>query len=398
MTVAVSIRPESTKRLTTQQELGLLRGALASNPASARLRPRLASLMNANDEYEATIALLSGADDLGFGETIALALALLAQETPDASRSARELAGRAFLLAEDDGQRAEALAHKGKAQVRLGDDTALASFTAALELDPHNKNACKRLAALHLARGDAQAALGMTAELWARGVGHSRLLAAQALASARAGDHGEARRIVGLDRFLTRRRLEPPAGWESIEAFNRALAAELAVHPGLRRDRYGSASQLSWRIESPASDVAPLTMLLAKALAAEVEGLVAAQGDYRHPWLEASPRTGILHSWCAITEDVGYEDWHVHQFGWLSGVYYVSVPESVANGEGPGGCIAFGLPPALAGAEGAEAFGIELIRPREGMALFFPSHAYHRTFAHGANDRRICIAFDIWPR
>jgi hypothetical protein len=192
--------------------------------------------------------------------------------------------------------------------------------------------------------------------------------------------------------------MTPPAGWASIEAFNRALAAELAAHPGLRRDRYGSAAQLSWRIESPASPVAPLTTLLAQALAEQMERLIAAHGAHDHPWLEARPQAGVLHSWCAITEDVGYEDWHVHQFGWLSGVYYVSVPTSVACGDDLGGCIAFGLPDELAGQEGAEAFGRQLVRPREGLALFFPSHAYHRTFPHGANERRVCIAFDIWPR
>ena len=397
MTVQVSIRPEAAKRLTPQQELKLLRGAHGSNPTSRTLRLRLASLMNANDEYAATIALLEGADDLGFGETITLALAMLAQETPEASRSACELAERAFLLAEDDRGRAEALAHKGKAQVRLGDDAALGTFTAALELNPHNKNACKRLAALHLGRGDAHAVLAMTADLRARGAGHSRLFAAQALALARAGEDAKAREVVALDRFLSRRQLAPPPGWESIEAFNRALAAELATHPGLRRDRYGSAAQLSWRIESPVCDAAPLSTALAQALAAHVEQGIAAHAAEKHPWLQARPPAGILHSWCAITEDVGYEDWHVHQYGWLSGVYYVSVPPSVAHGEDRGGCIGFGLPADLAGEAAAERFGLELIRPREGMALFFPSHAYHRTFAHGARERRVCIAFDIWP-
>ena len=398
MTVAVRIRPEVAKRMTAQQEHDLLHEAFAANPGSRLLRSRLATAHNINDAFEATIDLLGGADDLGFGETFMLTQALLARETADANRSARESAERAFRLADNDLQRAAALAEKGKAQIRLGEPAASASLEAALELDPHSKNACKRLVAFHLGRGDPQAVVAMTADLQARGVGHARLFAGQALGLASLGDIAAAREVVGLDRFLVQRQLAPPRGWDSIDAFNRALAAELAAHPGLRRDRYGSASQLSWRIEAPVAHGAPLASALADELARQVEELVAGFGRRDHPWLSVRPEDGTLHSWCAITEDVGFEDWHVHQFGWLSGVYYVSVPDSVARGEDTGGCIAFGLPEHLAGREGADAFGLSLVRPREGLALFFPSHAYHRTFAHGAGERRVCVAFDIWPR
>jgi hypothetical protein len=398
MTLEVVIRPETAKHITAQQEHDLLSSAFASNPSSRLLRSRLAVAQSANDAFDATVALLDGADDLDFRDTLMLGRALLAKETTAATIRARETAQRALLAAEDDLQRAAALADKGKAEVRLGDDAAFVSLTSALTLDPYNKDACKRLAALHLGGDDPHAVLAFTAALQQRGVGHSRLFAARALAFARLGDTAAAREVVGLGRFLSRRQLPPPPGWESIRAFNEALAAELSAHPGLRRERYGSASQLSWRIESPASHVAPLTVALAHLLAAEAERLIAEHADESHAWLAARPEAGILHSWCAITEDVGYEDWHVHQFGWLSGVYYVSVPDSVARGQDAGGCIAFGLPEDLAGREAAEAFGVELVRPSEGLALFFPSHAYHRTFAHGAGERRICIAFDVWPR
>ncbi|HEY1426586.1 MAG TPA: hypothetical protein VGF50_07940, partial [Caulobacteraceae bacterium] len=317
MTAHVRIRPEMAKRLTSQQEFALLREAFAGNPGSALLRRNLAQMQIANDEFDATIALLGSADDLSFAEALMLTRALLAKETSEATRAARAAAERALGLADVDQQRAEALADKGKAEVRLGDDAALATLEAALEVDPHNKNACKRLAALHLGRGDPRALIAATDALLARGAGHARLFAARALAFARLGEVEAARDVVGLDRFLVRRALAPPPGWESTAAFNRALAAELLAHPGLRRDRYGSASQLSWRIESPASPVAPLTLALARQLAAQVEQLIGDHSRHEHAWLSARPQQGILHSWCAITEDVGYEDWHVHQFGWL---------------------------------------------------------------------------------
>jgi uncharacterized protein (TIGR02466 family) len=116
-----------------------------------------------------------------------------------------------------------------------------------------------------------------------------------------------------------------------------------------------------------------------------------------HPWAATRPREAMLRSWCVITESDGFEGWHVHQFGWLSGVYYVRVPPAISQGTGRQGCLAFGLPEELAGSAAAEAYGEHIVRPREGLMLSFPSHAYHRTYAHGSRDKRICIAFDLRP-
>jgi hypothetical protein len=98
-----------------------------------------------------------------------------------------------------------------------------------------------------------------------------------------------------------------------------------------------------------------------------------------------------------MTDAEGFELWHVHQFGWISGVYYVDIPEAVTEGDDKGGCIAFGLPDDMVGEEAAAAFGEILVRPTPGLLMLFPSHTYHRTFAHGADERRICLAFDIQP-
>ena len=98
-----------------------------------------------------------------------------------------------------------------------------------------------------------------------------------------------------------------------------------------------------------------------------------------------------------ITGGDGFENWHLHPFAWLSGVYYVRVPDQIANGNSRNGCIAFGLPEDLAGKAGAEAYGQRLVRPQEGLMLTFPSHAYHRTYPHETAGKRICFAFDVRP-
>ncbi len=397
MTAPTSIRLETPKRLTPWQELGLVRAAHARNPASREMRFRLARLLDRCDEHNDALALLDGAADLTFDETMIRTLALLALETPEATLKARGSADLAFARAGDDRERAAALAARGKAEARLSLASARATLVRALELNPHDKNACKRLISIYLDADEPAEALALTQALAARGVGHSRLIAGQALALARLGRIDAAREAEALDRFWLSRRLPPPPGWESLEAFNAALAAELVSHPGLHFESYGSASQFTWRIDNTLSHAAPLASELLSRIAEIAERHIAEISGVDHLMNRSRPQALELHSWCVITDEDGFETWHVHQFGWLSGVYYAAVPEAVATSGDERGCIVFGLPEGRVDEATARAFGERLIRPEPGLMMLFPAHSYHRTHPHRASGRRICIAYDFRP-
>ena len=394
----ITIELEPVKRLIPQDELMLVRAAYDRNP-SPTMRVRLATLLAVDDDALGVIALFDGCADLGAREEIMLGQAWLAQESAAGDGAARAAADRAVAVSGYADERAAALALRAKAETRLGDtDSARATLTAALAIDPHNKDACKRLAALDLAAGDADAVLAMYDDLSAKGVAHARLFAAKALAHARRGDRDAVRSVMGADAYFSARKLPPPPGWDSIEAFNAALAGQLLAHPGLRYERYGTASELTWRIDSPLNPAAPLVRVLLDQIAGAINAHVETMDDPDHPWAAACPADATLRAWCVITDSDGFETWHVHQFGWLSGAYYVRVPESIARGNSEAGCIAFGLPEDLAGEDAAAAYGTEVVRPQDGLCLMFPSHTYHRTYPHGLRDRRICVAFDLKPR
>lgn len=393
----MTIELEVAKHLSVHQELVIVREAHARLPSLA-MRARLGTLLLVCDAFDDVIALLAEEEDLTLGETMLLVNACLARETPEDTRMARDVADRALAMASHARDRAAALAARGKAETRLGHtDAARATLEAALALDPHEKDACKRLAALDLAADDPAAVLETTDALMAQGAGHARLLAARALAQGRAGAIDAAREAVGFDTLTACEDMAPPPGWDDIHAFNAALAQELLAHPGLRYERYGTASELTWRIDAPATREAPLVRLLLAQIAARIEAHVDRIAGLDHPWAHVRPDAALLRCWCVITESDGYETWHVHQFGWLSGVYYVQVPDTIVQGTEPGGCIAFGLPEDLIGDEAAAAYGTRLVRPRDGLMLMFPSHTYHRTFPHGLREKRICIAFDLRP-
>jgi len=393
-----SISVEGPKRLGLQQELALHRAATARDPESQFIRQRLAMLLVQSDLFEEVIELLDGRPDLSQSETMVLIQSFLAAETPEANRRVCAIAEAAAAAAPTAGQRADALADLAKAQIRLGDETARATLEQALELDPANKNACKRLATWLLARGDAQGVLEFTRRCADKGAAHSRLFGAQVLALARLGRLEEAREIDGRRKLGMTCELPPPPGWNSIAAFNAALAEQLLAHPGLRYERYGTASEKTWRIDVPNTPDAPLVGVLLEQLRDRIDGHLGALADDDHPWLAGAPANGTLHCWCVITEGTGHETWHVHQFGWLSGVYYVAMPELEAHSVELGGCLAFGVPPEAVGEAAASAFGLETVRPAAGQMRIFPSHSYHRTYPHHSPARRICIAYDIWPR
>jgi len=400
MTDHMKIEHEIGKRITAADECALLEAAYARNPGSALMRDRLALLYYHNDRFDDVIALYAGVDaaTLAFAEVSVLAHVHLSVERSEDTMRAAELAKLALAAADDDGQRAAALATLGKAQRRLGlIDAAEHSLRAALEHDPHNKDACKRLASLHFDAGAPERVLTDMARLDAQGVGHSRLFAAQTLALAQLGRIDAAQAHDGWNRFVHRGMLPTPAGFSDLDSFNAELAAELLAHPGMRYESYGTASEKTWRIDAPATGEAPRVRQLLDALATVIDAhLATLQGD-DHPWLRARPAGGVLHSSTVITESAGYETWHIHQFGWLSGVYYVQIPDAIATGTDAAGCIAFGVPEDMVGVDAAYAFGSTVVRPQAGTVMLFPSHCYHRTFPHGVAERRICVAFDIWP-
>ncbi|MBU1324632.1 MAG: tetratricopeptide repeat protein [Alphaproteobacteria bacterium] len=393
-----TLRIEPPLLLARTAEVALLRQAVARNPGSVPLRAKLAFLLFIHDGFDEAAALYDQlmADDPRADWAIMQAECHLSRETPADDAAAERCARAGVALADHDLTRGHALAGLGKALTRLGRlAEARAALLDALDASPGDRNAYKRLASLDLQAGAAEAALDVADRLMGRGVAHSRLLVARALALASLGRVEQARDAVGLERFLHREILAAPPGWPDLAALNAAVREELHRHPDLRFDRYGTASTKTWRIDQPVFAASVAIPALQERIREAILTHVAALDDQDAVWTRARPADAELHNWCVLTDAEGYEEWHVHQNGWMSGVYYVDVPPAVVDGTGDEGCIAFGLPENLVGPEVSEEFGRTVVRPEPGLLMLFPSHAYHRTYAHGSDRRRICLAFDV---
>lgn len=392
---------EPVRSLTNARKAAVLRAAVAADPLAARLRENLVQVLMSLDQYDEALAVI--ADWPGGGRSYhaqsALAACRLVTHDPAGDFAARTAADRAAELASSQQERAHALALRSKAERRMRDlGAARVTLIEALALDPANIDACKRLAALLIASGDMSGVIDLTDALLAQGIAHPQVLNARAVAHARLGQMDAARETVGFVRFGHRALLDPPAGYGDVAAFNAAVAEELVAHPARRVDPQGSASRFTTRVDAPTSGHAPLAALLMDQITYAVAEYVNALPPDPHPWRRARPARGIVHGTCAITGADGFETWHIHQAGWLSGVYYVEVPDRVLDADDPAGCIVFGLDEAFAGSDAARDYGETVVRPQPGMLMLFPSHVYHRTNPHGSDGRRICMAFDMWPR
>ena len=115
-----------------------------------------------------------------------------------------------------------------------------------------------------------------------------------------------------------------------------------------------------------------------------------------HPFVASRPRHWALTAWGVVLEAQGHQIPHNHPTAWLSGVYYVKVPDIVrAPGQGQDGWIEFGRPPDHF--HSTVAPEVRAFRPEEGLMLLFPSYIYHRTVPFEAAGTRISIAFDARP-
>lgn len=137
----------------------------------------------------------------------------------------------------------------------------------------------------------------------------------------------------------------------------------------------------------------PLAHSLLEQIRGAVETYVAARapGD---PLLALQPERSFLRAWGLVLRDDKWQDWHVHQAAWISGVYYVQVPDTGSASDRPG-AIEFGPFPFVDDA------GIRRLRwhvtPVPGLLLLFPAYYAHRTWPTGVGTPRISVAFDVRP-
>lgn len=291
---------------------------------------------------------------------------------------------------------AAAALNLGEAYAALGDmEEAARAYLRALDIDPGFAKAAINLADMKLGAGEPEAALAVVDGFLSRHPSHPAALAFKAFALRDAGRDGEAGELDDPQRFILTRRLVPPEGYGDIDDFNQAMAAHLLGHPTLTPSPTAHATRKgrhSGELLSP--PLGPMGSFRDQVEAGFKAYKRKFAGEPGHPYLDACPEDIEISVWGVVMDEDGHQVPHIHPSAWLSGVYYVEVPDSVKSDDpSRAGWIEFGRPPEDIHVRHEP--HVTYFRPEAGLMLLFPSHLYHRTVPLAGSARRISIAFDI---
>lgn len=203
--------------------------------------------------------------------------------------------------------------------------------------------------------------------------------------------------LVNLARFVREYEIAPPAGFNDIAGFNRALAEELAqLHT-----RY--VAPIDQTLQNGTQTTGALFARKGRALEAVREKISEAVADYiqnlpdgaAHPMLaRKNPKFAFSGSWSCRLHSAGYHTNHMHDQGWISSAYYAALPDEVASGAQGQGALKFSESKFALSERDRPA---RIIRPKVGKLVLFPSYFWHGTVPFQSKDMRLTIAFDVTP-
>ncbi len=275
-------------------------------------------------------------------------------------------------------------------------DEALAAYERAISLQPalleglFEVGKPRHIHAL-FERGEHARAVAALDAFLLRRPGQSCALALKAIALGEVGEHQGARSLVDFERLIRPVRLEVPPD------LNPALAEWIRRHPTLHEAPAAFSVHRGLSTgELLAGDKGPVRAFERLVRAAIEDYRRSLPEDASHPFIANRPHRWHLTMWAIIIEAEGFQVPHIHPSGWLSGVYYVALPEAVrSQGEQRAGWIEFGEPYSdIAHRVQPE---LKSFQPEEGLLLLFPSYFYHRTLPFAADQQRISISFDVIP-
>jgi tetratricopeptide (TPR) repeat protein len=292
-------------------------------------------------------------------------------------------------------------------QVRLGtilnqkgDITeALAAFQRAVTLDPFAARSHIQLAHALRSSGDLSGAE----------IGYRRAIELDpAQVEARAhlstllpqiGKSKEAEILLDYELLIKTRKLERIESWPTVEVFNDELARCIFLHPTLTQNPPASATEGgSQTLEIFDGNEPPIQALKHFVDQSVTDYLLTVGVEARHIFATPAPVLS-LQGWAVVLRSGGCQLPHFHPAAFVSGVYYVRVPETVKTCRESGneaGFLKFGSPADFAPAvNGQMARMTYSLRPQEGLIVLFPSYFWHYTVPFEGNEERISIAFDV---
>ena len=224
-----------------------------------------------------------------------------------------------------------------------------------------------------------------------------RSIAYKTIALLGAGRVSEANELIGFDTLVCSKTIDLEDSSCDLNGFNKELTKALLAHPNLTSDwdpkkraiRGGTIVPRLFEYE------APILGLLKNVLIKSIDKYISClPSNLEHPYLARKPKRYAIDIWGNILRSNDHQSGHIHNQGWMSGVYYVSMPPISKKDDDFAGWIEFNRPgyglPLLGGER-----HIRKIEPQPGMLIMFPSYVWHGTIPFFSEGDRMSIAFDL---
>jgi uncharacterized protein (TIGR02466 family) len=275
-------------------------------------------------------------------------------------------------------------------------DDALAAHERAVACAPQNALFREEFGASLIRAGNYQRAaseLRTGHELHPR---RSSMLAFLSIALNELGD-SSVHEFVDYERFVRVTQIDIPDGYDNLESFNADLHQELQTHyhnPHRPMDQTmrGGIQTPNNLFQNPTGLVLVLKEQISKAAMKFINDL---EPDPTHPFLRfINPEFVFTGVWSTIIQESGFDCSHVHNEGWMSGTYYVKVPNlDETQLKQHDGWIQFGEPNELYASERNATQRV--IEPKIGTVVLFPSYYWHGVRKFDRNGVRHSISYDL---
>jgi Putative 2OG-Fe(II) oxygenase len=216
----------------------------------------------------------------------------------------------------------------------------------------------------------------------------------RAIALSRIGHVKEALQIVNLQRYVVRIPFVPPSQFSEIDQFNHRLASDILADRSPKKTRR-KGFDINY---APQFRRSQAFLALRDFMKSAIDNYL---GEAQDRGLDAImpplPTEGVLNSGASVVvHDDGHNGEHVHAEGYVSVVYYASVPDSVVQASDNRGALALGSCEKYTGGY-TPCWGTRYMKPMAGSLVIFPSHIYHDVVPSRTHMPRISVAADLVP-
>ncbi len=274
-------------------------------------------------------------------------------------------------------------------------DEAVAACRRAVALSPRAYPPHAKLGSLLLLQGRLPEAIAACRDCLALQPGHAHALGHLAIALDETGERAAAARLLDFDRFIRPHQFAETDAEGGLAQLNADLRQAIRDDPDLKR-LGNSVLTRGWDLDGvfPAKrdPFTRLEALIRHGIVAYIDALPA---DAGHPFVASRPQRWWLKAWATVLESGGWQAAHLHMEGWLSGTYYIGVPDAVRHGNGEAGHLLFGKPPERLPLTAERR--TMTVRPQEGLTVMFPSYVFHQTVPFASEQPRITVSYDLRP-